>query len=477
MTYMNSMKIFQGTLPQLFAVLAATLNAISDGMQYGWTAPVLPILMGPNSPVPITESQGEWMETFLWIGSLMCLPLTMYLVDKIGRKRSILLASSFMFTVWVVTALAPSVEYLYAARLLAGAASDTAYVSTPMYIAEIAEHKIRGFLSSLIFLMMLIGILLVYLVAPFVPIYAHCILGACLAGLELIIFPFMPESPYYLLSKDDEVGAKNALKRLRGPGSDIDKEIAEMKSAVTRQKTERGRLIDLFVVPSHFRALLIMIVLDVAQHFSSISVLLMNLHIILDEAGSIYMEPSTAGIIFAFILLLAATVASFSIDKFGRKILLIISSVLSGFCVLIIAVYFQLKNSGYDTATVSWLPIVSVMLYACAFKLGLGLVPIVLTAELFPTKMKAYGMTIADALYVISSLLSLQVYQRLSDNYGMEYPFYVFAVSCFFTAVFCYYFVPETKGKTLDEIQMILKGMTEKPIKVEPIPETISTHL
>lgn len=446
-------------------------------MQYGWTAPVLPILMGPNSPVPITEHEGEWMETFLWIGSLMCLPLTMYLVDKIGRKRSILLASSFMFTVWVLIALAPSVEYLYVARLLAGAASDTAYVSTPMYIAEIAEHKIRGFLSSLIFLMMLIGILLIYLVAPFVPIYVHCILGASLAALELIIFPFMPESPYYLLSKEDEAGAKASLKRLRGAGSDIEKEIEEMKAAVTRQKTEKGRIIDLFLVPSHRRALIILMVLDIAQHFSSISVLLMNLHIILEAAGSIYMEPSTAGIIFAFILLIAATVASFSIDNFGRKALLIVSSVLSGFCILIIAIYFQLKNSGYDTASVSWLPIVSVMLYACAFKLGLGLVPIVLTAELFPTKMKAYGMTIADAMYVVGSLLSLQVYQRLSDSYGLEYPFYVFSGSCFFTAIFCYILVPETKGKTLEEIQMILKGVTEKKKPLEPIADTISTHL
>lgn len=460
-TYGN---IFEGTFPQLVAVLAGTLTAVSDGMQYGWTSPVLPLLMGPNSPVAVTKDQGEWLETLLMLGSFSGLSITMYLVDKIGRKRSILLATFVTIIIWVATAVAPRVEYIFVARAFAGSAGNMAFVATPMYIAEIAEQKIRGFLSSLIYLMMLVGIFIIYAVAPYIPFYAHCVLGAVLAFIQLVIFPFMPESPYYLLYKDKYEDAERSLRRLRSAEANIDKELEDIKTAVTRQKTERGKIQDLFLVPSNRRGMMIMAILNAAQHFSSISVLLMNVHVVLEAAGSIYVESRIAAIMFSVIMILAATIASFSIDKFGRKTLLISSSIASSLCLLVLAIYFSLKNSGYDIASVSWIPIICVMLYALCFKLGLGMVPIVLTAELFPTKMKAYGMTIADGFYVISSLLSLQVYQRLKDSFGLQYPFYVFSFSCVVAAVFTYFFIPETKGKTLEEIQMILKGELTKDI-------------
>ncbi|KAG5870303.1 hypothetical protein JTB14_023088 [Gonioctena quinquepunctata] len=454
----STTNIFQGTSSQFIAVLSGTLAAISDGMHYGWTAPVVPILLGPDSPVEATKSQAEWLENLLMLGSFTGLSVTMYLVDKIGRKRSILLSSFVTLIVWTVIASAPSIEYIFVARAFAGAAANMAFVATPMYIAEIADQRIRGFLTSLIYLMMLLGICLIYSVAPYIPFYAHCVLGAALVVIELIVFPFMPESPYYLLYKNKPEEAERSLRRLRPPGSRIEKELDEIKCAVERQKTERGRLQDLIMVPSNRKAIMIIAILNGAQHFSSISVILMNLHVILEAAGSTYVDSSIAAIIFSAIMIIAATGASLSIDKYGRKVLLIISSISTGICLLVIAIYFNLKKTGYDVAGISWIPIVSVMMYACFFKLGLGMVPFVLTAELFPAKMKAIGMTVADGSYVMSALMSLQVYQQLSDNFGLHYPFYVFSVSCVIAAVFTYFFIPETKGKTLDEIQFILKG-------------------
>ncbi|KAJ8938232.1 hypothetical protein NQ314_011561 [Rhamnusium bicolor] len=440
----------------------STLAAISDGMQYGWTAPVIPILLGPDSPVKTTKSQAEWLETLLMLGSFCGLSSTIYFVDKIGRKKSLLLSSFVTLLIWILTAVAPSIEYIFVARAFAGAAGDMAFVAAPMYIAEIADKKIRGFLSSIIYLMMLVGIIIIYSVAPYIPFYAHCILGGSLVLVELIIFPFMPESPYYLLYKNKPEAARKSLQWLR-PNQNIDKELEDIKAAVERQVSERGRPQDLIMVKSNRKAILIMAILNGAQHFSSVSVILMNLHLILEAAGSIYIDSSIAAIIFSVIMFLAATTASFAIDKYGRKTLLTTSSILTGLCLLVIAIYFTLKNTGYDVESISWIPIVTVMLYACSFKLGLGMVPIVLTAELFPTKMKALGMTLADGMYVIFAILSLQIYQHLSNNFGIQYPFFIFSGSCFFAALFTILFIPETKGKTLEEIQFILKGDKGQP--------------
>ncbi|XP_050310868.1 solute carrier family 2, facilitated glucose transporter member 8-like [Anthonomus grandis grandis] len=448
---------FVGTWPQLLAAVSGTLSCISDGMQYGWTAPAIPKLLSEHSPVKVTSDQAEWLETILMLGACCGLPLTMYLVDKIGRKASLLGSSMLTLSSWIIIAVAPSVGYIYLARFLAGLAGDTAFVAAPMYIAEVADQKIRGFLSSIIYLMMLAGVLLVYCVAPFVPIWVPCVIGICFNALTLATFPFMPESPYYLLYKNQPGAAKLALRKLR-PDGNPESEIQEISAAVERQKSEKGRPRDLISVPSNLRALVIMVWLNGSQHMSGISVMLMNLHSILEEAGAVHIRSSTAAIVFSALMFGAALTASLAIDNFGRRLLLITSGVFAGVSLGVIGGFFAVKGAGYEVGAVSWVVPGAVMCYAAAFKFGLGLVPIVLTAELFPAKLKAVGMTISDACYVGFSVISLQVYHQLRRLFGIQVPFFVFAFWCFLTVGFAVWYVPETKGRSLEEIQFILKG-------------------
>lgn len=463
MRSLDSSEMFRMRLPQFIAVFTATISAVSDGMQYGWTAPVIPILEAPDSPIAITETDVVWLENIYMLGGFAGLPLTIFSVDKFGRKNSILIAAVQNVIAWILIAFGPSVEYLYVARFLSGIAGDVAFVSAPMYIGEIADQKIRGFLGACIYLMMLLGILVVYAVAPFVTIPVSSAVGCSFLLIQLISFPFMPETPYYLLLKNKKDRARQSLQRLRST-MDVEKELEEIETAVERQKTERGRPIDLLIIKSNRKALLIMTVLNCAQHFSSISVMLMNIHSILDDAASM-LTSSTAAIIFSALMFVAALTSATVIDKLGRKILLSSSSILTGISLTILASYFAVKNSGVDVTSYNWVPVFSVMFYAVTFKYGLGMVPIVMTAELFPTSVKAMGMTIADAMYVIFAIISIYLFQHLKGIYGMHVPFFIFAASCYLTAIFTIFVIPETKGRTLEEIQLILKGMPVGTLK------------
>ncbi|KAJ8938237.1 hypothetical protein NQ314_011566 [Rhamnusium bicolor] len=327
----------------------STLFAISDGMTYGWTAPYIPYLVSEESHIKTTIYEAEWLETALLLGSFSGLPITIYLVDKIGRKRSLLLASFVVTLAWIAIAFGDRIEYIFVARYFCGMSGNMAFVAAPMY------------------------------------------------------------------NKSEE--AKKSLEYFH-PHADINKQMKEISDTIERQENEKGRIQDLVIVDSNRRAILIMTVLNAGQHLCAYTVILMNLHLILEAAGSIYIESSIAAILFAAIMLIAASVASFQIDKYGRKMLLIFSSVLTGICLLAMAIYFHLKTLNYDVLSVSWIPIVSVMVYAAVFKLGVGIVPIVITAEIFPTKLKAIGMTMADAMFIVG----------------------------------------ETKGKSLDQIQQMLKG-------------------
>lgn len=436
---------------QLLPVLAGTIGAISDGMHYGWSAPFMPILEKPDSPIPITQFDVNWLESVYLIGGLAGLPVTIFFVDRLGRKGSILFAAVISLISWLLIGLGNSVVYLYIARFLVGLSGDVAFVAAPMYIAEIADENVRGFLAGLIYVMMLTGILVVYSVGPFAPFYVCSIIGSVFAIIQIVTFPFMPDSPYFLLLKDKPEKAKEHLKRLR-VSEDVDTELADMTAAIQRQKSEQGRPQDLVLSKSNRKALIIMVVLNGAQHFSSISVILMNLHSILKEAESQYISFQTAGILFSLFMLIASIIADFTVDKFGRKGLLITSSLLTGISLLVIAIYFTVKNAGYDVNSYSWVPIVAVLAYSGVFKFGLGMVPIVMTAELFSAKVKAMGMTLADFAYLAFALLSVQLYQQLLTIYYYDVPFYIFASSTLLTALFSWLYIPETKGKTLEEI-------------------------
>lgn len=426
-------------------------------MTYGWTAPIIPYLISERSHIKTTIWEAEWLETTFMIGAFCGLPPTTYFVNKIGRKRSLLLATVVSFLGWLAIGLADKMVYIFVARFFFGMGANMSFVAAPMYIAEIADQKIRGFLSSMTYLMMLVGFIIVYSVGPYLPFYVIPIIGACIVLVEIATFSFLPESPYYLLLKRNPEAAKKSLQYFR-PGRDITNELQEISKAVERQNSEKSRVQDIFLVPSNRKGMIIMTILNGGQPMAAISVILMNLHLILAAAGSVYMDSSIAAIVFSVLMLVAAKIASLQVDKYGRKVLLIISTVGTGICLLALAIYFNLKSNGHNVEGASWIPIVSVMVYAVVFKMGLGIVPIIITAEIFTAKLKALCMTAADTVYVVGAIISLQLYQWLSNSYGLHVPFYLFSITSFAIALFTHYYIPETKGKTLEEIQMILKG-------------------
>ncbi|EFA10111.2 Facilitated trehalose transporter Tret1-2 homolog-like Protein [Tribolium castaneum] len=446
--------MFTGITLQIISALIATLSAFVDGMHFAWTAPIVPVLRRPESPIKITPNDVTLLETIYLSGGVVGLPITIFLVNKIGRKKSILTASAINLIAWIIIGTADQVQYLYLARFLGGLEANVNYVSTPMYLAEIAEEKFRGVLSGSLYVMVTFGMLTIYSVAPFLPFYVPSVVAGVLLVTQLVTFGILPESPYYLMKQGQEEKAKAALLKLRG---NLDK-LETISSAVRQQQRERGRLRELFSVSNNRRAFTIVLYLTAAQHFSGITPILMNLHTILVDTDSTFFNYNMTAILFVAVMLITSIVTSFFLDKLGRKFLLIISSIVCGSCLLIMAVYFHLKTLGkVDSSAFGWIPLVAVMTYAAGFRSGIGLVPIVLASELFSMNVKALGMSLSDGMYVTFGFICIEIYQSIVHYCGYYVPFYIFTIVAFVTAVFAFFVIPETKGKSLEEIQILLK--------------------
>ncbi|XP_023017667.2 facilitated trehalose transporter Tret1 [Leptinotarsa decemlineata] len=450
--------VSDGTVFQLFTAFIATLLAVTDGMSYGWSAPMTPYFISGESHVKMTLQEAERMETWLMIGTICALPVTVFAVDKIGRKKTLLASCVVLILCWIMIAIGRRIEILYAGRLLQGSGVNMAFVAAPMYITEITQKHFRGMIISTVFVMMMFGVLLVYSTIPFVPHYVPSVIAVALLSVQLVVFSFLPETPYYLIKTKQYEEARKSLQSFRGD-CNIDKEFNEiLKEAETHQKENMSAIKGMFLVKSYRKALIIVFFLTICQPFGCMEIILMNLHEILNNAGSVYMDSKYAAIIFASLMMVSALASSFTIDKFGRKFLLITSTILTGLCLLTLGVYFNLKTAGFDMESVSWIPIVAVMVYALVFKIGLGMVPIVVTTEVFTANIRPLGMTLADGFYVAASILSLELFFNLKSTFGMHAAFYTFTLYAFVTLTFIIFWVPETKGKSIEEIQDILRG-------------------
>lgn len=449
---------YNGFFPQLAAVLAATLNAVSDGMNYGWSSPMGKRLLQGDFPIQATEFDINWLENTLLLAGLIGLPIIIYLVDKIGRKSSTLVASVTSVIGWTIVAFADHIAYLYVARFLMGIAADIAFISSPMYIAEIACPQYRGFLSGLIYVMSFTGVLLIYVIGPFVDFYVPSVIAVSVLLVQLLTLPFMPESPYFLAKKNKKDKAEKALFILRGTPN-VTEEMNAILTQIENQKNEKkGTVLELFTVKSNLKAVIIMGVLNFGQHFAGYTAITMNLALIMDNAQANYFTEEVNGMLYSACMLISSLLATLFVDKLGRKVILIISAVFSGISLLVTGYYFEYKTTN-DVSSITWIPLVSVMCFAFFFKFGLGIIPIVLTAELFPPQIKAKGMASGDANFIIAGALSNSIFFMLKNTFeGLYVPFYFFAASAFATGIFSAVYIPETKGKTLEEIILMLKG-------------------
>lgn len=223
-----------------FIFIPACMSCLSDGMHYGWSAPIVPILESPDTPIHVTHDDITWIEITNMMGGFCGLPVTIFFVDKIGRRNSILMSACIGVCCWILLAVAHKIELVLVARFFSGIAGDVAFVATPMFVAEIADQNLRGRLSGTTYLMMLIGLLIVYVVAPFVKIWVSSMVGLGILLVQLSTFSFIPQSPYYLLIKGRKEDARKALQWFRSK-EDVEEELSDIANAVTRQQTEKGK--------------------------------------------------------------------------------------------------------------------------------------------------------------------------------------------------------------------------------------------
>lgn len=381
------------------------------------------------------------------------------LSDKYGRKK-VLLLSGLLFTLSALGSAVPdNLTQFVMARFIGGLGVGSASMLSPLYISEIAPAKIRGMLVTLYQLAIVFGINIIYIVNYLianthdqvwnVQLGWRYMLGS--EGIPAILFFillfFVPESPRWLVKENRSDEALKILNKINGP-EETHRILKEIKEAVNEEK---GSFLDLFK-PGIRKAMIVGSVLALFSQVTGINAIIYYAPEIFKQVGFGSESALFQTMIIGFVNMLFTLVAIRFIDYWGRRTLLIwgISGMVS--CLLGMGMFF------YFEITSGSLLLLFILGFIASFASSLGPIPWVLISEIFPTKTRGTAMSFSIVILWLGVVLITQFFPVLLSLFGGAFTFWIFMINALILLIFTLIFIPETKQKTLEEIQEIWKS-------------------
>ncbi len=395
-----------------------------------------------------------------------------FISKSIGRKNGLLVAA-LAFLISAIGTWKPETFNFFGVlpvysfviyRIIAGIGVGIASMISPMYIAEIAPANIRGRLVSYNQFAIIFGMLVIYFVNYFIARQGDeqwltvegwrwmFFSGVIPSALFFILLFFVPETPRYLVLKDKEDKALQVLNKIAGKNN-APKILQEIKETLVEHNAPW--------LTYGFFVIFIGIMLSVFQQFVGINVVLYYAGNIFRNMGASTDTSLLQTIIVGAINLLFTVVAIATVDKFGRKPLMIIGSI--GMAISMISLGFTFYLGGQELSkAASFTALIFMLTYVAAFAMSWGPVCWVLLSEIFPNSIRG-AMSIAVAAQWIANWIVSFTFPILNDNvwlvskFNHGFSYWIYGIMGILSAIFMWKLVPETKGKTLEEIEKIWK--------------------
>ncbi|MEO7765796.1 MAG: sugar porter family MFS transporter [Ferruginibacter sp.] len=399
----------------------------------------------------LDEFDTGWAVGCINIGAALGALVAGKLSAAIGRKKLLLICSFLFALTGIATGWAPGFTLFIVARLLSGVAVGVAALVCPMYIAEIAPAAMRGRLVSFYQLAIVTGLLLAYL-------SNYLLLNSGVNNWRwmftsqtvpsLLFFAglfFVPESPRWLISKNRLAAAKKILTSIGGEVH-ADAEMGSIQKSFSQEV--RGNISALFKKDVFHIVLIGMAVAFFSQADGQNS-LFSYAPVIFRQAGMAEDAAFLQSVIIGVINFVFTFIAIVFIDKIGRRKLLLVGSVLLMIDALALAYCFYIGAPGYFT-------LIFVLCFIAIYSATLGPVTWVVLSEIFPNRIRSSAMGLATLVLWIANFITTASFPILKTHFGLHITFAIHAAICLLYFLFIKARVPETKGKSLEEIEIQL---------------------
>jgi len=442
-----------------YAVYLSVVAAMG-GLLFGYDTAVISGAIGfLRTHFNLSAGEMGWAASSALIGCIVGAGIAGFVSDFFGRKRALILAALLFAVSAVWSALSADVAQFAAARILGGVGVGMASLLSPLYIAEISPASIRGRLVSYNQFAIVSGIFVVYFVNYFIAGLGDDVWNITrgwrwMVGSETLpallfvfLLAFVPESPRWLVKQGRLQEARSILSRVGGKRHG-EEEVAAIADTVQHETGSMKQLVQ----PGMRIALLIGLVLAILQQVTGINVFMYYAPEIFKQLGSGVSVALLQTVVVGAFNVTFTIVAIRTVDRFGRKPLMLIGA--TGMGLSLFAISFAALSGDPGV----WV-LVFILTYIASFGMSLGPVVWVVLSEIFPTRIRGRAMGIATlalwaANYVVSQTFPiLNEHPWLVQKFNHAFPFWLYGSMCVVTVLFVWRFVPETKGKSLEEIE------------------------
>ncbi len=434
-------------LPELVATLAACLASLSIGFALGFSSPTIPELEQKGSLSG--PGDASWFGSSLPLGAAAGAQFAILLIDKLGRKGSVMLCNLPIAAGYLLLVCAEDDILLFVARGLTGFGIGIATAAVPIYIAEIATKENRGRLSTISQAFMSSGVLLVYALGAGVGFMWLSVVGILITLITVCAMYVMPETPRFYLTIRYKAGAFKTLYWLRGRDANIMKEANEIhtnitKNAEIRYWTELAKKKNIF-------SICIVICMQILFNLVGKSIVDFYAQSILQSVGfafNAHLPTVSVGLAGVVGVIPAALV----MDKWHRKTLLYLSGIIMCIANFTLGFYFFLIEVHHKDG-LQWLSLPSLLFYNIGYSLGPGTTGWLIVAEVLPIKVRALGLGIASTTNWLMAFLVTKQFPILVEATANYVAIWCLSGSAVLLVVFTCLSIPETKGRSLEEIE------------------------
>jgi SP family galactose:H+ symporter-like MFS transporter len=433
-----------------FVYLVAGISALG-GLLFGYDTGVISgAVLFVKQQFGLSTAMEEVVTSIVLLGAIAGAAVGGMLADRLGRRRVIIGTAATFVLGAASTALAPTIAWLIGSRLVVGVAIGVASFSSPLYISEVAPARIRGAMVGLNQVALTAGIVISYLVDYALSggglwrwMFGLAVVPAMILGVGMF---FMPESARWLVSRGKQGQARAVLERIRATPQ-VDDELREIQESERFQASDWSELRK----PGLRPALVVGIGLAIFQQVTGINTVIYYAPTIFQFAGMSAPAVAilaTAGV--GLVNLLTTIVAVRLIDRVGRRPLLLVG--LAGMVVSlgVLGLAFLLPNL---SNALPWLALGGLVLYVGSFAVGLGPVFWLLISEIYPLQVRGLAMSLATLANWGANLLVALTFLSLVQAIGRAPTFWLYGVLGIGCWLFSYFWVPETKGRSLEEIE------------------------
>jgi len=454
------------TIKQLLPTLVINLAALSSGLSLGFSAIALPQLKNNATwygqtelyqPFTLDMESGSWIASIFGLGAIFGGFASGFLGSKFGQRKTLFMLAVPDIVAWIFIASAQNIPMMLFGRFLSGFCAAGYSPTIQTYIAEIAQPQHRGWLGGLTSPILAFGALVSYSLGSIISWHYVAIIGIF---IPLIMVPglfLLPDTPYWYIQKGDEKKALQVIEKFREQGSNSLAELWAVSDSLRSSITELNfkEALQRLTQRQYRRPFLTLNFLFILMAFTGNFAITFYAVDVFQHSGNGAINSYLSAIIIGAIKFLGAILYIPAVKYISRRMLICGSSFVMGTSMSILGLAMYSHETGLysNIEAMVWLPLVCVTIYMLADPIGVGSVPFLYLGEFFPAEMRSILSGITIGLSNLEMFIVVKTFPNLTNMVGDSGTFWLYAAFSFVMIVYTLVWIPETKGRTLQDIE------------------------